>query len=40
MVHVKPVADGATSCTAGGDPTVSVEDKPAARLGDVSCRQD
>lgn len=39
MVHVKPVADGKTTCAAGGDPSVSVEGKPAARLGDVACRQ-
>jgi uncharacterized Zn-binding protein involved in type VI secretion len=39
MVYVKPVDDGETVCAASGDPTVSVEGKPAARLGDVTCRQ-
>lgn len=39
MVHVKPGAVGETTCAATGDPTVIVEGKPAARLGDLSCRR-
>jgi uncharacterized Zn-binding protein involved in type VI secretion len=39
MAHLKSGADQRTVCAATGDASVRVEGKPAARLGDLTCRQ-
>jgi uncharacterized Zn-binding protein involved in type VI secretion len=38
LVHFKTGASQDTTCAATGDQTVSIEGKPASRLGDVNCR--